>query len=690
VAELHRTPDPGGVVRGARRLVLATLVFVAAGYLGRATVIDHQHGLSLIWPAIGVGGLWLGSGSRGTRVTDAIALVAATVLVTTTTGATLVTASVLALTNLVQILVFIRLVRRWIPGLWPFSGHEALRRLPDLARLAAAACLSGLAGMAIAVPGGALFMHTGVSPLLAVWWGRNTVALLVVTTAGMLIGRPLVHAGSPSAAWNALTRALHPSRPLRLLESIALPVTATLTASTVFLDQRAQPFAFLLLAMSVWGGLRFPAVTVVVLGITTGVAGIAFTLAGHGPFVGVGSIYVRALSAQAFLVMSVLTGLALAFSRDERDAANRELSIAQRAADERARLLDAVLESMNEGIVVVEAGGRVLVRNSSGRQLLGLREDPGDHHLSPEQVHLFHLDGRPVTREGLPGLRALAGETLIGEDYQVRSDGVTEDRVIEVNAHPMTPVPGEPQRAVINLRDVTVDRQHRDSLASFAGVVAHDLASPLALIDGWAENLETELTEGSVLPAVGLPMVARIHEAAEHMSQVIGDLLSYTMSRDQSLRLGPVDVTALTRDLARLRAAGPAAPVIAVADGLQAWADEGLLRQLFDNLLGNAIKYVAAGTRPAVDVAGSAADGWLEIRITDNGIGIPSEHREQVFDTFHRAHEGYHGTGLGLAICHRIVDRHGGSIRVDDGPNRIGSTFVLTLPASHATVAVGR
>jgi signal transduction histidine kinase len=178
-------------------------------------------------------------------------------------------------------------------------------------------------------------------------------------------------------------------------------------------------------------------------------------------------------------------------------------------------------------------------------------------------------------------------------------------------------------------------------------------------------------------------MVARLDDAASHMRHVIGDLLSYTVARDQSLRPERMDLSAELERLAALRIDGPGDPVISVAPDLTVWADAGLVRQLFDNVLSNALKYVAPGVRPEVTVSGRRDGEWWELRVTDNGIGIPVEERELVFESFHRAHrEGYQGTGLGLAICRRIADRHGGSIRVESGPEGRGTSFVVRLPAT--------
>jgi signal transduction histidine kinase len=662
-------------------LVLAVLFFVAAGFLGRATIIDGRS-LSLIWPAAGVAGVWIGSGTRRTLPFDFLALAVATYAVNAVTGAPAALAAVLVVTNLVQVGLFVVLIRAWIGDLWGFGGSRPMQRLEDLGRLVAAATLACLCAALL----GALGLHlvNGSVPASAflVWWGRNTVALILIVTLCVLVLQPFATA-APGSRFEVLRAALRKASTGRLIETAVFAGISVGITLVMFLEPRSNPLMFLLLVATAWAGLRFPPVAVTLHGLTTGAIGIGFTLAGVGPFAAIESLQYRALVAQVFLAMTVLTGLALSFSRAERDHANRELAVAQRAADQRAKLLDAVLETMTEGVVVVDADHRVLVRNNAARRLVGLTDDGSEPDRLRETADygLFHPSGLPLRHEELPALRALAGEDVEPADFHLRSPAVPQGRVLEITARPIEDDdPTSARRAMINLRDVTLDRQHRDTLASFAGVVAHDLFNPLALIEGWAENLEAEFSAGAVLASTGLPMVARIHTAADHMREVIADLLAYTVARDQSLRRESVDLSSLVRGLAKLRANGPTAPVIAVADDLRAWADPGMMRQLFDNLLGNAIKYVDHGIRPAIDIAGEADGEILRIRMTDNGIGIPLEHREQVFETFHRAHDGYNGSGLGLAICHRIVDRHGGSITIEEGPNGIGSTFVITLP----------
>jgi signal transduction histidine kinase len=122
-------------------------------------------------------------------------------------------------------------------------------------------------------------------------------------------------------------------------------------------------------------------------------------------------------------------------------------------------------------------------------------------------------------------------------------------------------------------------------------------------------------------------------------------------------------------------------------DGLSAvYADAGMIRQLLDNLIGNAVKYTRPGEAPRVHVWAAAPHGTdLELHVDDHGIGIPTDQQAQVFTAFHRAHaeQSYAGTGLGLAICERVATRHHGTITAETNPTGGGTRITVTLPRQH-------
>jgi signal transduction histidine kinase len=171
------------------------------------------------------------------------------------------------------------------------------------------------------------------------------------------------------------------------------------------------------------------------------------------------------------------------------------------------------------------------------------------------------------------------------------------------------------------------------------------------------------------------------------MHSLINGLLAYTTARDASLSPTAVDLDEVVRDVATARldlAQSTAAPMprFDIGDLPTVDADPILTRQLLENIIGNAIKYTAAGVVPHVTVRSeSTGEGLARIAVEDNGIGIPAGQHEAIFQNFHRAHAGagYDGTVLGLAICKRIVERHGGTIIAAGNPDG-GSRMTFTLP----------
>ena len=233
---------------------------------------------------------------------------------------------------------------------------------------------------------------------------------------------------------------------------------------------------------------------------------------------------------------------------------------------------------------------------------------------------------------------------------------------------------------------VQLSRSVRD-LESFSWELSHDLKGPLAGICGYAELL-AHLDVGWPRPAEYDEFVAEINRGTDRMRRLIDDVLAYSTVRGAPLRMTTIDLGALVDDAVADSAAeasplgGQPAPHI-TRDALPAvHGDHGMLRRLFENLLGNALKYVRPGETARVHVsARSGGDGVVRIEVTDAGVGIPEGQHEAIFGELHRAHpDAYAGTGLGLAICRRIAQRLGGAIGAD--PRfRGGARVWITLPA---------
>jgi len=218
-------------------------------------------------------------------------------------------------------------------------------------------------------------------------------------------------------------------------------------------------------------------------------------------------------------------------------------------------------------------------------------------------------------------------------------------------------------------------------LQQFAYVASHDLQEPLRMIGSYTQLLERRY--GDKLDSDAREFMDFIVDGATRMKQLIEDLLAYSRvgTRGKELRRVPAQ-GALDRALVNLRAAIEASDAQITHDALpEVSADDTQLTQLFQNLIGNAIKFrkKEAPVRVHVGVQDSG-DEW-RFSVSDNGIGIEAQYYERIFMVFQRLHtrEEYAGTGIGLAICKKVIDRHRGRIWVESASGK-GSTFIFTLP----------
>jgi len=219
-----------------------------------------------------------------------------------------------------------------------------------------------------------------------------------------------------------------------------------------------------------------------------------------------------------------------------------------------------------------------------------------------------------------------------------------------------------------------------EELQQFAYVASHDLQEPLRMVSSYTQLLGRRYA--SHLDADAREFMGYIVEGSARMKQLIEDLLAYSRVGTRVREFRDVSSeAALAKALANLRGAQERTNAAVTHDPLPAVrGDEGQLTQLFQNLVGNALKFRGPDD-PRIHVSARAEEGAWLFSVADNGIGLDPQYAERIFLMFQRLHnrEEYPGTGIGLAICKKIVDRHGGRIWVEGRPGT-GCIFFFTLP----------
>ena len=240
------------------------------------------------------------------------------------------------------------------------------------------------------------------------------------------------------------------------------------------------------------------------------------------------------------------------------------------------------------------------------------------------------------------------------------------------------------ERAEAELRQRSEELARSNAeLEQFASVASHDLQAPLRRITAFGELLEADAGPG--LNETARDHLARMRKAAARMQRLVDGLLAYARVTARGKPFGTVRLATVVQqaveDLAsRIEESHGR---VEVGDLPTVRADELQMYQLFQNLIGNALKFVAPGAAPVVHVAARpAASGLVEITVSDNGIGFEEAELKELFKPFHRLHseEEYPGSGIGLAVCQKIALRHGGTITAHSRPGA-GATFVVALPA---------
>lgn len=657
---------------GARGLSL-TAGLVGATWLTLLSYYGPTQ-ISLAAPLSGVVVIGALTSTRRTALLDGGVLVLSTFVVATVMLDSWRLGAVTAATSLVQAAAVV-LAWRW-SDLWPGQGRSEPTTLATLPRLGLAVTLASVVSSLVRWTG------LGVIPVSDV----DNVLLVAIRTLtwGLAFG-------AIGLLWTTERRSrgwrISGQRGARLLEvSVMLALTVGTCWLTFAGSDGGLPVIFPLFFVMAWAALRLCPLAATSLATGLGVVAAVCTIQGLGIFAQVSDPRVGAVLSQAFMLTLVTVTLALALvNRDRKNAVTAAHALAERAND-RAQELDVVLGNLVEGVVLFDGQGRIVLRNHAGRRMFGRASAPPTSTAPPaDALGLRLLDGSPVGADFIERMIADSSEEPTEMSLRLESP-VSASKVLAVRVQRVPLQQVADSRVVVTFRDVTQEHQRIKELESFAGVLAHDLRQPLTIVAGWAEFLDTEAQSPEPLArAVVQSATARLIGAADAMRHLLDDLLALTRADRQTLTPQPVDIGVLCREIAQGRVEGASFGArVKVAGDLGVIGDPVLLRQLFDNLISNALKYARPGVPPLVDVyEGASVPGWRRIRIQDNGVGIPHTDRAHVFDDFHRAEQHrstYEGTGIGLAICRRVVERHDGRIRVIDTEAQAGTCIEVSLP----------
>ena len=352
-------------------------------------------------------------------------------------------------------------------------------------------------------------------------------------------------------------------------------------------------------------------------------------------------------------------------------------------------LLRTVLNTLPVGVWVTDAKGAIQTVNEAGRRIWG-----GARYIGPEQygeyIGWWHDSGKLIEAQEWAAARAIRnGETLLDEVVDIQCFDGTRKTILN-SAIPLRNDHGQITGAIIVNQDIT-DRmaaeaallQSNADLEQFAYSVSHDMRQPLRIVIGHLQLLERGLN--GKLDDEDRENLSFALDGARRMDEMIVLLLDYSrVGRKTESKRWMLSNEALDEALGFLAPAIEEAGAEINISGQwpRIFASHDEMTRLFQNLIGNAVKYHEAGQSPRIEVDSAVATNSWRVSVRDNGIGIDPRQIDRLFQFFSRlqSRARFEGTGMGLALCRRIVEHHGGRIWVESAGEGLGSTFIFELP----------
>ena len=358
---------------------------------------------------------------------------------------------------------------------------------------------------------------------------------------------------------------------------------------------------------------------------------------------------------------------------------------------EEEKKMTAIVNSITEGLILVDSSDRVLHINPAAERLLNLSADDVDKDFTEiiqndELIHVFKEDQRQISLNKPTEQISSRDEeaNLTSEVTLVRGD---ENLVLRIIASPFLDENGLILGTVYLFDDITREKEINQMKSDFISLVSHELRTPLTSIIGFVSFI-LDGKAGSINDRQRNSL-ARVQRQSKRLAALINDLLDISRIESGRIQMEQKPISLLKIVTQRIEEIRPQADEKSIQMDLTApesvpkiLGDEARMGQVFTNLIGNAIKFTPNNGEVSVKV--EAEGNLLHVEVIDTGAGIPPEERQKVFDKFYQLSDistrQQGGSGLGLSITKSIVEAHGGKLWVDDGNQGKGSNFQFVLP----------